>query len=52
MFQSQTQVSKTGPGILSQTLIVTNAPAINLGGVLFPDDSTEISYLHAIASVF
>ena len=33
MFQSRTQVFKTGPGILSQTLIVTNAPAINLRGV-------------------
>ena len=33
-------------------LIVTNAPAINLRGVLFPDDSTELFYLHAIASGF
>ena len=33
-------------------LIVINALATNLRGVLFPDDSTELFYLHAIASGF
>ena len=33
-------------------LIVINALATNLRGVLFPDDSTELFYLHAIVSGF
>ena len=35
---------------LSET--ITIVPAINLRGVLFPEDSTELFYLHVIASGF
>ena len=50
------EMSRKRPWPFTETLFpsetITIVPAINLRGVLFPEDSTELFYLHVIASGF